>query len=149
MRLPGSAVISGNLVLEPQRFFETNDYYGIAHCPSDDQAELFIHDRHTGELRHQMNVSPDQVNQGKFTMSSDGRWLLCGVRGCVRIVDLVGGESDRTIALGSGWDLVGLACHPERPFIVMARGREVVIAEVVAQEPEIVWEEDTPWAQEE
>ena len=128
---------------------ETANYYAYAKYLQNGVAELSIHDRHTGLLRHRRHVSHDEFNQGKFTMSSDGRWLLCGVRGCVRIVDLVGEASDRTIALGSNWDLVGLACHPGQPFIVMAREREVVIAEVVAQEPEIVWQEDTPWAQEE
>ena len=117
---------------------ETDNYYGIAHCPSGDQAELCIYDKHTGEIRHQISVSPDEVNQGKITMSSDGRWLLCGARGRIRMVDLYGAESERTIAIGSHWELVGLACHPEHPWIVLASERMVRIGEVIAQEPEIM-----------
>ncbi|GAA4650169.1 hypothetical protein GCM10023116_24520 [Kistimonas scapharcae] len=117
---------------------ETDNYYGIAHCLSDGQAELLIYDRHTGGLRHQMNVSPDEVNQGKLTMSSDGRWLLCGARGRIRIVDLHGVEPDRTIAIGSRWDLAGLVCHPGRPWIVLAHERMVRIGEVIAQESGIM-----------
>ncbi|WP_211829864.1 hypothetical protein [Kistimonas asteriae] len=136
--LTGECHSIGQLGAGATAVLETDDYYGIAHCPSDGQAELFIYDRHTGDLRHQMNVSPDEIKQGKLTMSSDGRWLLCGARGRIRMVDLYGFESERTIAIGSHWELAGLACHPERPWIVLAHERMVRIGEVIAQESGIM-----------
>ena len=44
----------------------------------------------------------------------------------------------QAIAIGSHWELAGLACHPEHPWIVLAHERMVRIGEVIAQESGIV-----------
>ncbi len=113
--------------------FETSEYYALAHSISDYNAEILIHDKHSDELCHRIEVASKYAMEGTFTMTSDGRWLLCGHGNSITIRDLQGNQQLKTIAVGDA-ELIGLFCHPQYAWIILARNREVIITEIIPQE---------------